>query len=80
MKRHAFDPLSFVFGLLFVAIGVPLLFSESGLAALEGRWVFPAFLIVAGAIVLSSTRRRERAKEDVGTALDLGDSNDSPYR
>ena len=79
MKRHAFDPLSFVFGLLFVAVGVPLLFSESGLKALDGRWVFPAFLIIAGAIVLGSTRKREQAHEEVPTELDSGDT-DSLYR
>jgi hypothetical protein len=79
MKQHPFDPVAFVFGLLFVAVGVPLLFSESGLAALEGRWVFPAFLIVAGGIVLSSTRRRERAEEDVSAQLE-GSDDDSLYR
>lgn len=79
MKQHPFDPVAFVFGLLFVAVGVPLLFSESGLTALEGRWVFPAFLIVAGAIVLGSTRRRERAEEDVSAQLE-GSDGDSLYR
>ena len=79
MKRHAFDPLSFVFGLLFVAVGIPLLFSDSGLKALEGRWIFPAFLIVAGAIVLASTRRRERAREEFTAEIDSSDP-DSVYR
>lgn len=79
MKQHPFDPVAFVFGLLFVAVGVPLLFSESGLTALEGRWVFPAFLIVAGGIVLGSTRRRERAEEDVSAQLE-GSDDDSLYR
>jgi branched-subunit amino acid permease len=79
MKRHDFDPLSFVFGLLFVAVGLPLLFSESGLAALEGRWVFPAFLIVAGAIVLATARRRESARETVMTESDTTET-DALYR
>ena len=79
MKQHPFDPVAFVFGLLFVAVGVPLLFSDSGLAALEGRWVFPAFLIIAGGIVLGSTRRRQRADEEVAAQLEGSDS-DSPYR
>jgi hypothetical protein len=79
MKQHPFDPVAFVFGLLFVAVGVPLLFSESGLTALEGRWVFPAFLIIAGGIVLGSTRRRERAEDDMSAQLE-GSDDDSLYR
>jgi hypothetical protein len=63
MKRHDFDPVSFVFGLLFVAVGLPLMFSESGLAAFEGRWVFPAFLIIAGGIVLANARKREERQQ-----------------
>lgn len=79
MKRHAFDPLSFVFGLLFLAVGLPLLFSDSGLKALEGRWVFPAFLIVAGGIVLTSARQRQSASESFTTELDADDT-ESLYR
>lgn len=70
MKRHDFDSLAFVFGLLFLGFGIPLLFSDSGLKALEGRWVFPAFLIIAGAIVLSTARKKQRAAEDAQTSVE----------
>ena len=56
MKRHAFDPLSFIFGLLFVLVGLPLLLSESGIEFFEARWVFPAFLVVAGVVVLGTAQ------------------------
>ena len=56
MKRHAFDPLSFIFGLLFLLVGLPLLVSQPGLEVFEGRWVFPAFLVLAGVVVLASAQ------------------------
>jgi hypothetical protein len=79
MKRHEFDPLAFVFGLVFLGFGLPLLFSESGLSALDSRWIFPAFLIVAGAIILATTRKRQRSREEVSPPPE-GDGFDSRYR
>ncbi len=81
MKQHRFDPLAFVFGLLFLGVGLPLLFSESGLAAFEGRWLFPAFLIVAGGVMLATTRRRMAQRESVMGDLDADSDVDptNPY-
>ena len=65
MKRHPFDPVSFIFGVLFLAVGIPMMFSERGFVLFEGRWVAPAVLIVAGAVVLATSRGRSSAKEAV---------------
>ncbi|MEA2002450.1 MAG: hypothetical protein U9N84_11300 [Actinomycetota bacterium] len=65
MKQHPFDPLSFVFGLLFLGAGLPLLFSDSGFAIFEARWIFPGFLVLAGAVVLATTRSRLASNESV---------------
>lgn len=65
MKQHRFDPLSFVFGLLFLGVGVPILFSESGLTVFQGRWILPGFLIVVGAVVLASTRSRTGRSDSI---------------
>ena len=54
MKRHDFDPLSIVFGLLF-----------------------PAFLIIAGAIVLANARKRERERELAEQASSAEDDVDN---
>ena len=64
MKKHRFDPLSLIFGLLFLLGGVPLLLSDSGLEFLDGRWVFPAFLIAAGVIVLATARLSKSEDDD----------------
>lgn len=64
MKRHEFDPLSFIFGLLFVGVSLPMLMSDSDFSFLDGRWIFPAFLIFAGVIVLVSARTSSSSSED----------------
>jgi hypothetical protein len=65
MKRHAFDPVAFIFGIVFLAVGIPMAFSDRGLTLFEGRWVAPAVLIVAGVVVLLSTRGRQGQDEPV---------------
>lgn len=64
MKRHNFDPLSLIFGLLFLLGGVPLLVSESGFEFFDANWVFPAFLVAAGLIVLTTAQFNRRDRED----------------
>lgn len=68
MKRHSFDPVSLIFGMLFVLGGLPLLISDSGFEFFNGRWVFPAFLVVAGVIVLATAQFTKR--DDDGEAED----------
>lgn len=63
MKRHPFDPVAFIFGMIFLAVGVPMAFSDRGLTLFEGRWIAPAVLIVAGVVVLLSTRSRQDQDE-----------------
>lgn len=59
MQRHRFDPLSFIFGLLFVAIAGVALIDADLLAFGDLAWVAPALLVVAGgALLLSSAGRR----------------------
>ena len=63
MKKHQFDPLSLIFGLLFLLGGIPLLISDDGFDFFDGRWVFPAFLIVAGIIVLITAQFSKRDED-----------------
>lgn len=65
MKRHPFDPVAFIFGLIFLAVGIPMAFSDRGLTLFAGRWIAPAVLIVAGVVVLLSTRNKQRRDESV---------------
>lgn len=48
MKRHRFDPFSFVFGALFLVVGATFLFGGSGLTAARPVRMWPAATIVVG--------------------------------
>ncbi len=65
MKSHRFDPLAFIFGVIFLAIGIPLAFAGSELVVFEGRWIVPVVLIVAGGVVLATTRSRSEDRDSV---------------
>ncbi len=60
MRRHPFDIFSFVFGLVFVALGLAYLVNDGRWRFDAGPWVWPVVLLVGGAIVLLSTLRDER--------------------
>jgi membrane protein implicated in regulation of membrane protease activity len=67
MRKHSFDAVSFVFGVLFLLAGVPMLVSRSGLHLFEYKWVFPTFLVIAGVAVLVTSQladRRESSDEE----------------
>lgn len=65
MKKHRFDPLAFIFGLLFLAVGIPMMFIESGFVLFEGKWIVPLILIIAGGVVLATSRSRSRDEDSV---------------
>ncbi|HWH32954.1 MAG TPA: hypothetical protein VNU01_09820 [Egibacteraceae bacterium] len=57
MRRHDLDPVSLVFGLLFLAIAVALLVDAPALALLRLRWLLPTLGIVVGVALLGSALR-----------------------
>jgi hypothetical protein len=48
MKRHRFDPFSFLFGAVFVTIGATFLFGASGSGEVRAVHVWPAAIVVVG--------------------------------
>jgi hypothetical protein len=65
--KHPFDAVSFFFGALFLLGGIPLIVSGSGLDFLGYRWVFPAFLVTVGVVVLLTAQFTEHHdQEDSG--------------
>lgn len=62
MKKHSFDPVSFIFGVLFLLAGIPLIVSDSGFELFRQRWVFPAFLVAAGLVVLLTSQLTDRSE------------------
>ena len=64
MKRHPFDPVSFVFGVLFLGVGLPLMMSDTDFSFVDGTWLFPAFLIFAGVVILVTARGSKTPRDD----------------
>ncbi len=73
MKRHSFDPLSFVFGAIFVLLAASAAWDRSynwDVAA----WVIPAGVLVLGIGLLASTLRSSNSTvEASGGDLSDGD-------
>ncbi len=81
MKRHAFDPFSFVFGLLFAFLAVFVL-SGNNLADLYPLWVWTLPAMVVGLLViLYGVRRLVASPADRDTWTERSDERpeqDSP--
>jgi hypothetical protein len=77
VRRHRFDPFSFVFGLLFVALSTWALVGED--ASFDSVWVWPVVMIIGGLTLLISLltdRRDDRTvpREDTAAASDADTS------
>lgn len=57
MRRHAFDPFSFVFGVLFAFLSLFVLFGGS-LADLGGMWAWAIPAMVVGTLIVLHAGRR----------------------
>jgi hypothetical protein len=58
VRRHSFDPISFVFGLMFAVLGMAFVSGNVNLSNLHASWIWPLPLIALGLLMLFSARRR----------------------
>jgi hypothetical protein len=65
MRRHNFDPISFILGALFAAIGLTFLFGDADIGDLHVAVVWPLPLIVIGLLMLVTTIQRRTRHEPV---------------
>lgn len=65
MKRHAFDPTSFVLGLAFAALGLFFLVGDRTAADIGWKWMWPVPLVVLGLLFVISATRRVMAQREV---------------
>ena len=73
MTRHDFDPLSFMFGLLFVGVGLVLLDGTPARDSVSLAWTGPAVAIGLGILIVLAVRpRRDRP---VGDDANEGDDD-----
>ena len=68
MKPHRFDPLSFVFGVVFILMALAATFRDQIDWDL-GVWMFPAAVLVLGIGLLASGLRGTREMEDEDPAI-----------
>ncbi len=75
VKRHAFDPISFVLGLAFAALGLFFLVGDRSVADIGAQWIWPFPVLLVGLLaVISAVRRMIPVRES--PALELPDSED----
>ena len=55
MKRHSFDPVSFLFGALFLAVGISIVVGDGSIFGDDARWFWPVVIIVLGLVVTVSS-------------------------
>lgn len=78
MRRHAFDPLSFTFGALFLAVAAAGLTGPWSLRDLDLAWLGPAVLVFLGLVVLlTALTPRSWAHDEAGEAAPEGEPDDA---
>lgn len=77
MPRHAFDALSFTFGVIFLIAGVMLLSGKPNTDAME--WIGPLTAIGLGVVILVATvpRRRQEASDGTEGEGPIGDGGEA---
>jgi cytochrome c-type biogenesis protein CcmH/NrfF len=65
MRRHEFDPTSFVLGLAFAALGLFFLLGDRTAADIGWKWMWPVPLILLGLLFVISATRRVMAQREV---------------
>lgn len=76
MKRHSFDPTSFLAGLVLAAIAGAYLAAQHSSWDVDGRWVFPVALIGLGIAGVAGALSGSRGREDIDvTAVPPGDAS-----
>ena len=65
MKRHEFDPTSFVLGLAFAALGLFFLLGDRTAADIGWKWMGPVPLVLLGLLFVISATRRVIAQREV---------------
>ena len=61
MQRHDFDPIAFIFGVVFTGLGVLFMIGRLGLLN-HAQWVWPGLLVLLGLAVLVGARGRGGAR------------------
>jgi hypothetical protein len=75
MKRHAFDPFSFVFGIAVTALGLYFLIGSRTAADLGATWIWPFPVLLVGLAAVIYAVRNLRSSDP---AAELARRNHEP--
>jgi hypothetical protein len=62
MRRHALDPASLIFGLVFAGVGLTFLFGTVDLSNVPPAWSWPIPLMILGVLIILLAVRRDHAE------------------
>lgn len=68
-ERHPLDVLSLVFGLLFAALAIPVLVTDTPWD-FDAGWVVPAVIVAIGLVIGASAIRRRTDEENPPALVD----------
>jgi hypothetical protein len=60
MKRHPFDPISFVLGLFVTSLGLLFVFGDRSAGEIGARWLWPFPVVLAGLVAVLAALRMIR--------------------
>lgn len=69
MRSHAFDPASFVLGLVLSGVALAYLVAEAQNRSIDGAWVLPLTLIGLGVAALAAGLNRALRKDPAAAEL-----------
>jgi hypothetical protein len=83
MKRHVFDPVSLVAGVLFGGLGIAFLTGNLAYGDSDVAWVWPAAIVALGLALLIGAREGQPAPPEVepdaeGPGLDRPEDEAAP--
>lgn len=82
-ETHRLDLLSLIFGLLFAALAIPVLVTDTPWD-FEAGWVVPAVIVALGLVIGASAFRRRADENELGQPTDpavtaaMGELPDTP--
>ncbi len=68
VKRHPFDPISFVLGLAFASLGLFFLFGDRSVADIGAQWIWPFPVLLVGVLAVVYAVRRMLPPREPGLA------------
>jgi hypothetical protein len=77
LRRHDFDPIAFVFGVVFTGSGLLFLIGRFDIFN-HARWLWPGLLVLLGIAVLVGARGRGSQAASAGAAVEPRPVEDAP--